>query len=81
MKTVPQPRQAAAKPLPQWPALTGALDRLGTAQMRAIVAWHGRRGMSDLDADIQQVPTYPLIPCSAQPCSFAPPRSTPRGAA
>lgn len=81
MNTVAQPRAAAAKPLPEWPALTGVLERLGTAQQRAVVVWHGKRGMSDLDADIQQVPTYPLIPCSDTARAFAPPRSTPRGAA
>lgn len=81
MQTVPQARQPSPGGAITVPALTGALDRVGSAQSRAIVRWHQRTALCQLNSELTDNPAWPLINTSDNPRHFAPPRSVPQGAA
>lgn len=76
MNTVAQ-AAPAAQASPSWPNVTAALDRVESAQRRALVAWHRNMGLGALDDAIADQPHFPLIDCNEQARAFAPARSVP----
>jgi hypothetical protein len=76
MKTVAQPAHAPHQ-APAWPNVTAALDRIESAQRRALVAWHRGMGLGALDDAIAAQPHFPLIDCNDRARAFAPARSAP----
>lgn len=52
--------------VPHLPALAGAMNREGSAQRRALTAWHQASPMLELDQAIATHARFPLIVCSDQ---------------